>query len=190
MRGRKPKASEMKRAAGNPGRRALNDAEPVYTVQEHAPYAPRHLSAEAKREWRRVAAVLARARVLTEADLAALAAYCQAWGRWVSAERKVAELGEVLQGARRAQRGEKRDDDPECGPAPGGFYQNPYLTVANKAMEQMVKIAAEFGMTPSSRTRVKTVGGPQEKSLAEILFEGATGQDVTVGSEAEDAATD
>ena len=39
--------------------------------------------------------------------------------------------------------------------APSGFpVQSPFLAIANKAHEQMVKLLTEFGMTPAARTRV------------------------------------
>ena len=38
--------------------------------------------------------------------------------------------------------------------ASGNLIQNPFLGIANHAMDQMLKIAAEFGMTPSSRSRL------------------------------------
>ena len=164
MKGRKPKPSGVKRAEGNPGRRALNESEPVYTVPERVPYAPRFLSAEAKREWNRAATLLMRARVLTAVDLTALALYCDAYGLWIEARKETAERGAVIQGDK-------------------GLYQNPWLFVANKAHEQMLKLMAEFGMTPSSRTRIKAVESDRQMSLAELLFESATGQDVMVGEE-------
>lgn len=36
----------------------------------------------------------------------------------------------------------------------GHVQQNPWLQVANKALEQMHKLLAEFGLTPASRSRV------------------------------------
>ena len=36
----------------------------------------------------------------------------------------------------------------------GNVIQNPLVGAANKAMADMVRYAAEFGLTPSSRTRV------------------------------------
>jgi P27 family predicted phage terminase small subunit len=173
MRGRKPKPNDIKAVAGNPGRRQLSDDEPVYIVPERVPYAPRNLTDEARQEWRRVAALLMRARVLTEADLTALTLYCDAYGRWIEARRKVTEAGPVLKSA-----------------ATGALYDNPYVYHANRAHEQMLKLMVEFGMTPSSRTRVHAIAPERDRSLAELLFESATGQDVTVGNEAEGDATD
>ena len=53
------------------------------------PDAPTHLSPEAREEWDRVAGELYDLGVLSAVDRAALAAYCQAYGRWVAAEREL-----------------------------------------------------------------------------------------------------
>jgi P27 family predicted phage terminase small subunit len=75
-------------------------------------------------------------RILTELDRAALAAYCQAYGRWVEAERKLRETPMLLK-------------------LPSGFVQqNPWLTIANKQLELMHKYLSEFGLSPVSRSRV------------------------------------
>jgi P27 family predicted phage terminase small subunit len=40
--------------------------------------------------------------------------------------------------------------------SPNGYpMQSPYVAVANKQVEIMVRIASELGMTPSSRTRIR-----------------------------------
>lgn len=96
--------------------------------------------------------MLVQLRVLTEADRAALAAYCVSWARWVDAEEQVARLGTVVKTAN------------------GNLIQNPYLSIANRALMDMAKLAREFGMTPSSRSQVRTTG-PAEKSEFEIFLE-------------------
>jgi P27 family predicted phage terminase small subunit len=149
MRGRKPKATEIKRAQGNPGKRKLNDSEPQF--EKVIPTPPAHLNRRAKAEWRRVIVELHKSGVLTTMDRAALAAYASAYARWSEAEEKVNASGMVLKTAM------------------GNLVQNPYLSIANRAMLDMTRIAAEFGMTPTSRTRVK-VEGEKKKSLAEELF--------------------
>lgn len=113
---------------------------------------------------------LARMGVVTVVDRAALAAYCQAWSRWVDSEAQVARLGTIVKTAN------------------GNLIQNPYLAVANRAMEQMTRLAAEFGMTPSSRSRVQVAEKDAGPSLADLLFgdaidmmEMASGEDDEVG---------
>jgi P27 family predicted phage terminase small subunit len=134
VRGRPPKPTALKNAEGNLGHRAVNTAEPRPAAA--VPSCPSHLGPQAKREWQRVGKLLARHGLLTEVDRAALAAYCTAYGRWVEAEEQVRTLGPVVK-------------------SPTGYpIQNPYLAIANKAMQQLTRLLGEFGMSPSSRARV------------------------------------
>jgi P27 family predicted phage terminase small subunit len=135
MRGRKPKPTRLKILYGNPGRRPLNHNEPTPGVA--TPRCPAHLCDEAKAEWKRISRELHALGLLARIDRAALAAYCQAWARWVKAEGLLKHTGEVLKSQET-----------------GAFYQNPYLSVANRALEQMHRFLTEFGMTPSSRSRI------------------------------------
>jgi P27 family predicted phage terminase small subunit len=153
MKGRKPKPTRMKELLGNPGKRRLNAAEPQYASGE--PQCPAHLSKEAKAEWRRVAPDLAACNVLTQADRAALAAYCVQWARWVDAEGKLNASGPVLK-------------DPDELDAEGRvtkrgkMYRNPYLGVANEALVLMHSFLSDFGLSPASRSRIK----PQNAAAA------------------------
>jgi P27 family predicted phage terminase small subunit len=47
----------------------------------------------------------------------------------------------------------------------GNVIQNPLIGIANKAKTAVVRFAAEFGMTPSARSRVSVT--PQEKDAEE-----------------------
>ena len=51
----------------------------------------------------------------------------------------------------------------------GNAIQNPLVGTANKAMADMMRYAAEFGMTPSARTRIwaEGEGSPEGSVLAE-----------------------
>lgn len=138
MRGRKPTPTALKLRRGNPGKRALpkNEPKPIGPVT-----CPDWLSQAAKTEWRRIAPVLVKAGIVTAADRAALAVYCQQYARVASAERLVEEQGPIVK-------------------SPSGYpIQNPNLAIANKAATLLIKYAAELGITPSSRTRVEAVPG-------------------------------
>ena len=50
----------------------------------------------AKAEWKRLARYLHDLGIISELDRSALAAYCQAYGRWVEAERKLKETPALL----------------------------------------------------------------------------------------------
>lgn len=137
MRGRKPTSTYLKLVAGNPGKRALNHDEPV--PPPGLPSCPSHLSGPAKAEWKRLAKTLFDMGVLTQVDRSVLAAYCQAYGRWVEAELKLKETPPLLK-------------------TPAGYVQvSPWMSVANKQLELMAKFMSELGLTPSSRTRIGVV---------------------------------
>jgi len=147
--GRRPKPTKLKKLAGNPGRRPLNEREPHFPPS--LPTCPRHLSKEAKGEWKRLAQLLYDQGLLTEVDRGALAAVCQAYGRWVKSERKVTEHGMVSYSAH------------------GSEIPSAHLRIARQAMDDYVRLASEFGLTPSSRSRVTTTG-EEQLPLAELLF--------------------
>jgi P27 family predicted phage terminase small subunit len=52
----------------------------------------------------------------------------------------------------------------------GNLIQNPLVGIANKAMADMVRYAAEFGMTPSARTRLGTPAAVRPRDPAEDYF--------------------
>jgi len=134
--GRKPKPTNLRLLQGNPGKRPLNKKEPK--PKPRTPPCPRHLMPRAKKEWRRVCKELQALGIITAIDRSVLAMYCQYWARWCDAEERVRHDGEVIRTTN------------------GNRIQNPELGVANRAAELCHKFAAEFGMTPSSRTRVST----------------------------------
>ena len=103
------------------------------------PTPPDHLGSDALAEWRRVVPLLEAMNIMAEIYRAPLAVYCQGWGRYVHAERKLAELG----------------DGALVSTTPSGYQQiGVWLQVSNRAAEQMKAFAAEFGMTPSAISRV------------------------------------
>ena len=151
MRGRKPKPTAIKQLAGNPGKRPLNDAEAAPALLDGIPYAPRHLTKEGQAEWRRIVAELDAAGLVTVIDLGPLEGYCAAYGRWVRAETELKETGLLVRTVN------------------GNVIQNPILSIANKALDQMMRAAAEFGMTPSARSRVSVARGAGVQDIAAVL---------------------
>src|SRR5687768_11007374 len=113
--GRKPTPTNLKLLKGNPGKRPLNEAEPMPAPA--IPKPPDHVTGEARKEWFRISKQLHELGLLTEIDRAALAAYCIAWGRWVEAEQNLAKYGTVIK-----------------SPDKGWLVQSPYLSIANRAM--------------------------------------------------------
>lgn len=138
-RGPKPKPNALKRLTGNPGKRPLNDAEPV--PQKSAAVAPAWLTKDAREVWERVAPQLAGLGILTELDEGTLARYCTEWTIWHKARKRVNTLGVMLE------------------TTGGNYMQNPAVGVLHSSDKILRAIEAEFGMTPSSRSRVKVETG-------------------------------
>lgn len=154
----KPKPTRVKILEGNPGKRALPADEPQPGVESDIPPPPKHLSKTAKEEWRRMSVVLHRNGLLTEIDYTALSLYCQAWGRWVDAE----EILEKTQMSIKTPDGVIKSG-MTCVTTNGNIIQSPYLNIANTAMRDCHKYITEFGMTPSSRTKV-SISKQEKKS--------------------------
>jgi len=149
MRGRKPLPSNVVRLRGNPGKRRRNDAEPRPATK--VPPCPACLGDAARTEWKRLAKELAELGLLTGLDRGLLAAYCQAHALWVEAVSSIERYGTMIK-------------------SPNGYpMQSPYVAVVNKQVEIMGRIAAEFGMTPSSRTRIRIGERPPEDPFEAFL---------------------
>jgi P27 family predicted phage terminase small subunit len=152
--GRRAKPTALKILQGNPGRRELNKNEPK---PSGIPTCPRHLNKIARTEWRRISKELLACGLLTSVDRAALACYAVAWSRWVEAEGKVATTGLVVQ-------------------SPTGYpIVNPFVGIANRAMDLMHKFSTEFGLTPSSRSRL-SVNPDAKKSDWDDIFSDEVGE--------------
>jgi P27 family predicted phage terminase small subunit len=109
--------------------------EPVTTL----PDAPDWLGDDGVVEWKRVGQELLEKNVLTLADLPSFAGYCASLERAIGAERALQHGDYVIT-------------------TPAGFGQaRPEIAIARQAWAEVRKFAQEFGMTPSSRTRVRPV---------------------------------
>lgn len=93
-----------------------------------APAAPSWLSAEAKKEWRRVVPILLERRILTNGDLGSLENYCIAMGRVREFEADMQSITE-----------------PEI--------KVKVFRAQDKSMASARLLAAELGLTPVSRSR-------------------------------------
>ncbi len=149
-RGRKPKPTDLKVLEGNPGKRALNRKEPK--PEAVIPDCPNHLRGTARTEWKRITQELHKLKLISKVDRAALAICCTAWADYVRACNKLEKEGEVIISEK------------------GGLYQNPWVAIKKRSMDQVIKFYAEFGMTPSSRSRVKVEDTSPEDELEKMLF--------------------
>ena len=133
-RGRKPKPTALKVLEGNPGKRPINEHEPI--PPKGTVKCPTWLEPEAKKEWKRLAPSLEAMGVLTQADLTAFAGYCQAYARWKEAEEFITQHGTIVK-------------------TPSGYWQQvPQVSIAQTYLKIMNKFCEQFGLTPSARSRI------------------------------------
>jgi P27 family predicted phage terminase small subunit len=149
-RGPKPKPTALKILEGVRADR-INGDEPAPPAG--VPERPAQLDGLAAEEWDRVAPVLASMRVLTSADVSALAVYCQAYARHAAALEAIAEHGIVV------ATGEDGD----------GIKANPAAAIAARCEELMLRVLAEFGGTPSSRSGLKAAPEKTADKLGSFL---------------------
>jgi len=157
--GRKPKPTQMHILNGNPSKIRLEDriGKEVKTKEYgpgEYPKAPEWLDEIAKNEWNRVAPMLSECKLLTEADIKALEAYCKCWSRYVEAERQMDELGSTI-----FQPNQKSKY----------VQQLPQVAIAQKYLKLCKDFMTEFGLTPSSRGRM-LLPGEQDEDEMESLF--------------------
>ena len=145
QRGARPLPTPLKLLKGTleTSRANKREAKPKVKV----PFAPRHLDKEEREAYKSLGKRLAANGLATEIDGMALAMLAQTWCKYVKASDTVKATGLLVK-------------------APSGYpIQNPHLAIMNKAQEQLHKMLVEFGMTPSSRSRVRSNNETPEDAL-------------------------
>jgi P27 family predicted phage terminase small subunit len=135
MRGRKPVPTHIKAARGTLRADRMNPHEP--RVDTRVPSPPEHLSDKAREKFLQLGSLLADHGLVTLLDADALARYAVVWCRWIEAEAEVLKRGPVVK------------------TVGGNIIQNPFLAVANRCLAQLAQAEAEFGLTPTSRVRLR-----------------------------------
>jgi P27 family predicted phage terminase small subunit len=157
-RGPRPTPTHLRVLRGNPDKRPINRPEPMPVVPIEIPPAPEYLIGYAREEWDRIAVELHRLNLLTIVDIQVLAAYCQAFKIWrtatevftAMAERDPVTLGLMIKATKT-----------------GTALQNPVYLTARQASNDMVRHAAEFGLSPAARARI-AAGIYQEKTASKF----------------------
>jgi P27 family predicted phage terminase small subunit len=119
------------------------DGNPEFANDKLLP--PEGLSTKARNEWNRMVTLMDEADLLSNADVDALAMYCELS---VTYWENMAQL---------RKEGYIRINTS------GNPSANPREAMANRAMAAMRSIQSEFGLTPSSRTKIMQSGGGKKK---------------------------
>jgi P27 family predicted phage terminase small subunit len=105
------------------------------------PPAPGWLTEESKLVWDQIVPVLDFMQVLTRADANALARYCTVWVRWRRAEDFIQRYGSTYPI-------KDESGNVKC------FLAFPEVAIAHRLAMVLTRLEAEFGLTPSARSRV------------------------------------
>lgn len=149
--GRKPTPSHLKVVRGTNRADRENRNEP--TPDRARPSAPEHMSDRGREAWGYVVGILDRMGILTEADALAVELLCEARADWLSA------------------RDEIREGGGETYVTEGGLIKaHPAVAMRNDAARRMQSLLAEFGMSPSSRSKVQAKDQDDKEDPAAAYF--------------------
>lgn len=151
-RGPRPKPTALKLLEGTfrPDRAAANEPMPAPGI----PRCPKSLDRDGKRAWDAVVPELQKLGLLTIIDGAVLEGYAQAYSKAVKADRAIKKHGLIVK-------------------TPWGLQTNPAVAVSRNEWAAVRKFAAEFGLTPSARSRINAQPpAPPADSTKDFLFGG------------------
>lgn len=120
------------------------------------PKPPTYLTRPARSEWLSVCKELLDLGMLHRVDLALLSAYCQEMGNYINANKELKDGGYVLT--------IDRQDGSEYS------MPSPWVAIKNKSLDNALKIASQFGFTPSARTKISTTGGKDDDGFDAMLM--------------------
>ena len=140
-RGRKKIPTRIKEIQGTlkPERKLENEMQ--VSLVNVVPPAPQWLSEIGKEEWEKVCLVLFNKKMLHNIDLRLIEAYCNAISLHIETEQMLRDKGRIQ------------------------IYKNsdgtlkhmqavPYQKIANDALDRAIKIATQFGFTPTARSSI------------------------------------
>jgi len=136
--GRKPKPTKVLKLHGTFQKCRRSAKEPEYKIS--IPDCPDWLGENAKKEWLRIIAELKKSGIIAKIYQVPLALYCQAYDDYLVALARI----------RLKKIGLFYISDK------GNRIQSPEVNMMHKAREALIKIAVEFGLTPSAKTRVRS----------------------------------
>lgn len=139
--GRKKTPTRIKELQGTLEKSRVLENEMQATLVESLPAAPSWLSELAAEEWHKVTLELFNKQMLHNIDLTILESYCNAIALHIEMEKKLRTEGRVQT---------YYNDDGSIKHQ----QATPYQKIANDALDRALKIATQFGLTPTSRTNI------------------------------------
>lgn len=139
--GRKKIPTRLKELQGTVEKSRLVENEMTAELCQAIPEPPEWLSEIAKQEWDKVTLELFNKQMLHRIDLRLIEAYCNAIALHIETEQMLRDKGRI-----------------QIFKNPDGTLKHmqavPYQKIANDALDRALKIATQFGMTPTARTSI------------------------------------
>jgi len=134
----RPLPTNVKKLRGTLRKHRVRKNEPQPPARSSVPRPPERLRGNlARAKWRSLAAELWHLGLLPRVSEDMLVQYCVAWEIYCGALEMVERVGSVVK------------------TQSGNYIVSPWMAVVNRQADVMRAIAQEFGMTPSSKTRVE-----------------------------------
>lgn len=160
-RGPAPKPIELRVLEGNRGHRPI-EINGLFRPEVGVPDAPKWLTPEARKAWRRLSVELTHYNLLSKVDREAFAMLCQTIGRLELVERALnGRMARAIEAGKDAAEA-LLDKTPNGLQVQGALYQ-----VLNREQAKLHQMLASFGLRPDARAKVTTAIRAQLK-----LFEG------------------
>ena len=140
-RGRKKTPTVLKEMMGTARADRLVDNEMTADLVLKLPEAPEFLSEIGTKEWYKITSQLFNLKMLHEVDLSLILAYCNEMATYIECEMKLKEIGRV-------------DTFKNTNGDIVRTQAKPYVKMKNDALNNALKLAANFGITPSARANI------------------------------------
>ena len=170
-RGAKPQPTILRRLNGNP--RGVNEKEamPSRDISMEIPEWAQ-MTTEAKTVWFRLAPMVHRNGLLTEADLEQFVRYCDMLPRWYAMKKHIEENGYTYEVVSPIFSGFGKDRNI-IDYKVTSINQYPQVKLYLEFDKALKHFEAEFGLSPSARTRIHAVDDSHDSEELDFYFGGA-----------------
>ena len=154
-RGPRPQPTKLRILRGNPGKRPIKNSEPQ--PSSDGIVMPPHLGPVAVARWGELLPLLQSVKVMTRADVEALARYCDTYEWWLATRAKLRAEGDTY---------------PILNDGGQVKYiaQRPEVSIAHKLAQHLRQLEQDFGLNPSARTSLNVETTQQETSDDAQMF--------------------
>jgi phage terminase small subunit len=151
--GRNRKPAAVQEARGNPGKRRLNEWEPIPPKGEVEP--PASLKGDALAVWKRESPIAVAMRTLTTADVTLFARYCRAVAELAMMDADFADMEAEREEKRAMGESEAKYRHPFLRETDsGGCTVNQIAYYRDKLEDKVISMGERFGMNPVGRTKI------------------------------------